>query len=68
MYTFIRHLRETRFPYSVVIVSPDFGMCCPAKFILLRCLLFRCASVSGKVKFDFGEGIVNKIVPTERNL
>ena len=68
MYRFNRHIRETWFPYSVVIVSPDFDMCSPATFIPLNCLLFRCASLSGKVKFDFGEGVVNKIVQTERKL
>ena len=66
LYRFNRHLRETWFPHSVVIVFPGFDICSPATFIFLSCLPFRCASVLGKV--NFVEGCVKKIVPNEIKL
>ena len=63
-----RHPRETWFPSPILIVDPHCDAFGPATFIPLSRIVSRCAVVSDKIEFDYGEDSVLIVTPLKKRL
>ena len=65
---FNQYPQDSWFVNPVLVVSPDFKSLVPSSLFPLSCIMCRCAIISDKILYDYGQDSANIIIPTGRKI